>query len=131
MLDRSHRLTRSQDFAVAVRHGVRTGSTSLVVHLGSREPEVPGEPVRVGLVVGRPVGNAVIRNQVKRRLRHLLRDRLSSVPDGAVLVVRALPPAAGASSALLGDELDRALARSVRRLAERLTGGRTERGGHR
>jgi ribonuclease P protein component len=120
MLDRSHRLTRSQDFAVALRGGVRTGSTSLVVHLGSSEPAVPGQPVRVGLVVGRSVGNAVTRNQVKRRLRHLLRDRLSSVPDGSVLVVRALPPSAAASSAALGEELDRALARSVRRLTERL-----------
>ncbi len=125
MLDRSHRLTRSQDFTTALRGGVRTGSTTLVVHLGSAEPESPGEPspVRVGLVVGRAVGNAVIRNQVKRRLRHLVRDRLSSVPDGSVLVIRALPPAAGASSAVLGEELDRALARSVRRLAAR--------GGHR
>ena len=119
MLDRRHRLTRSQDFTRTFRGGVRTGSTTLVVHLAPGQEAAAGDPVRVGLVVGRAVGSAVTRNQVKRRLRHLLRDRLSSVPDGAVLVVRALPSAAAASSAVLGDDLDRALARSVRRLADR------------
>jgi ribonuclease P protein component len=34
-------------------------------------PGVPGPP-RVGLVVSRSVGTAVVRNRVKRRLRHAL-----------------------------------------------------------
>ena len=65
----------------------------------------------VGLVVSKAVGGAVLRNQVKRRLRHLARQRLTSLPGSAVLVVRALPPAATASSAELGADLDRALGR--------------------
>jgi ribonuclease P protein component len=69
----------------------------------------------VGFVVSRAVGGAVVRNQVKRRLRHLARERLTSLPGSAVLVVRALPPAASASSAELGADLDRALARVLRR----------------
>ena len=56
-----------------------------------------------------------MRNQVKRRLRHLVADRLAEVPDGARLVVRALPPAAGCSSALLGSDLDHALAAALRK----------------
>jgi ribonuclease P protein component len=35
-------------------------------------PGVPGVP-RVGLVVAKSTGNAVIRNRIKRRLRHALR----------------------------------------------------------
>ena len=68
----------------------------------------------VGLVVSKAVGGAVLRNQVKRRLRHLARERLTSLPGSAVLVVRALPPAATASSAELGADLDRALGRVLR-----------------
>ena len=66
---------------------------------------------RVGFVVSRAVGNAVTRNQVKRRLRHLMRERLDVLSPGTVLVVRALPPAAQAPYAALGVELDRALSR--------------------
>jgi ribonuclease P protein component len=70
---------------------------------------------RVGFVVGKAVGNAVVRNQVKRRLRHLARERLASLPGAAVLVVRALPAAATASYAELGRDLDRALGKLLAR----------------
>jgi ribonuclease P protein component len=64
---------------------------------------------RVGLVVSKAVGNAVIRNRVKRRLRHLLREQLGQLPAGAVLVIRALPRAGSASSAELRADLERCL----------------------
>lgn len=63
--------------------------------------------------MSRAVGNAVHRNQVKRRLRHLLRARLGALPEGSMLVVRALPRAAEASWGELGRELDRGLSRLV------------------
>ena len=70
----------------------------------------PGPP-RVGFVVSKAVGNSVARNRVKRRLRHQARERLSSLPGSAVLVVRALPAAAEASSSDLAADLDRGLGR--------------------
>jgi len=72
---------------------------------------VTGEPCRVGFVVSRAVGPAVTRNLVKRRLRHLMRDRVDRLGDDSLLVVRALPAAAAASYRDLGDELDRCLGR--------------------
>jgi ribonuclease P protein component len=66
---------------------------------------------RVGFVVSRAVGNSVVRHRVTRRLRHLFRDRLGTVLPGCSLVVRALPPAAGAASADLGNDIDSALRR--------------------
>jgi ribonuclease P protein component len=50
--------------------------------------------VRVGLVVGKTVGNAVTRNTIKRRLRHLAAAQLADTPAGTDVVVRALPRAA-------------------------------------
>jgi ribonuclease P protein component len=76
----------------------------------------PSSP-QVGFVVSRAVGNAVVRNRVRRRLRHLVRDRLGDVPGGAVLVVRALPGAAGASYDELRADLDRCLERVLRQAA--------------
>ncbi len=66
---------------------------------------------RVGFVVGRAVGNSVIRHRTVRRLRHLVRDRLDRLPAGSILVIRALPPAAAADSAALGRDVDAALTR--------------------
>jgi ribonuclease P protein component len=83
--------------------------------------EQPSVPARAGFVVSKAVGNAVVRNVVRRRLRHLVRERLPELPAGAALVVRALPAAAELSYARLGADLDAAItaARAPRRPARR------------
>lgn len=100
-------MRRSADFAAAVRGGRRSARPTLVLHVRSRPSDA--DPVRVGLVVNRKVGNAVVRNRVSRRLRAVCATRLSRWSAGDLVVVRALPAAAGASSAQLGHDLDRAL----------------------
>jgi ribonuclease P protein component len=114
VLAAAQRLRRSVDFAVAIRGGRRAGRGSVVVHLLLDEPDLHDSPhpipVRAGFVVSKALGNAVVRNRVRRRLRHLVRPRLAGLPAGAVLVVRALPAAASASFAQLGKDLDAALA---------------------
>lgn len=64
---------------------------------------------RAGFVVSKAVGPAVVRNKVRRRLRHLVRERLADLPPGSTLVVRALPAAAEATYQRLGADLDDAL----------------------
>ena len=108
MLPADRRLSGADGFRKAIRGGRRAGSTTLVVHLGDQGGSSAG---RVGLVVNRAVGGAVVRNRVKRRLRHLARPRAEALPDSAVLVIRALPPAAAASYAELRGDLDRCLTR--------------------
>jgi ribonuclease P protein component len=109
VLPAAHRLTGSDAFRTAVRSGRRAGSTTLVVHLATGGGPVP----RVGFVVSKAVGNAVTRNRVKRRLRHLVREQLDSLPAGAALVVRAAPSAGSAGYAELREDLARCLKRAV------------------
>lgn len=66
--------------------------------------------MRAGFIVSRSVGGAVARNLVRRRLRHLTRARLTDLPAGTHLVVRALPEASGRPYRELGADLDAALA---------------------
>lgn len=113
MLPDVNRMRRRTEFTSAVRRGGRVGRPSLVVHLAEGEP---GDEPRIGFVTSRAVGNAVVRNRVRRRLRHLMRERLHRLPQGALLVVRANRAAAEASSAVLGADLDRALERALRKL---------------
>ncbi len=133
MLPAGNRLRRSQDFTLAVRRGRRAGRPLLVVYLHpgpAAEPSASGHaarcdrsdsyphavenrelPPRAGFVVSKAIGGAVVRNRVKRRLRHLVRERLDQLPRGSLLVVRALPAAANASYQELAADLDAALRR--------------------
>jgi ribonuclease P protein component len=83
------RLRNPVDFRDTLRQGVRCGRASVVVHAR----RVDGSPSRAGFIVSRAVGNAVSRNRVKRRLRHLAAAALPAAPFGVDVVVRALPAA--------------------------------------
>jgi len=112
VLPRASRLNSSGEFRSTIRRGVRVGRSSLVLHAGS----TPGRAgVRVGFVVSKAVGNAVTRNRVKRRLRHLAAGELDATPGGVDVVVRALPASAAPGTDLAGD-LSSAWAKAVQRL---------------
>jgi ribonuclease P protein component len=128
VLAATSRLRRSAEFAAVMRGGDRAGRGAVVVHLSTAPPTdrqpAPARdrsPARAGFVVSRAVGPAVVRNKVRRRLRHLVRDRLNALPPGARLVVRALPAAATTPYAQLGADLDAAL--EAARSRRRRTGG--------
>jgi ribonuclease P protein component len=116
VLPAAARLRRSEDFRLVLRRGARAGRRRLVVHALTTDPPTAATPsnsgaARAGFVVSKAVGNSVVRNRVTRRLRHLVSARLGTLPAGSSLVIRALPPAATASSAELGADLDAALRR--------------------
>lgn len=122
VLPAAHRLRRSSDFHHVVRRGVRVGRASVVVHAARRPAEVAAESTdevsRVGFVVSKAVGNAVVRNRVKRRLRALVRHELDlagSTGPRIDWVIRALPPAA--TSDRLGADLGSAWRGCEKRLA--------------
>jgi ribonuclease P protein component len=91
-------MRRSEDFRQTVRSGVRIGRPTLLLHATPG----PGDVVRVGFVVGRTVGDAVTRNQVRRRLRHLVAAQLPGT-SAVDVVIRVLPRAATAPAELSAD----------------------------
>lgn len=99
-LPKSRRILAPADFALVYARRASAAAGSLVLYARLRE-DASGQP-RVGLSVSRRIGNAVVRNRWKRRLREAFRMVCSRLPAGSdyVIVVRSgLPPrgAAGAS----------------------------------
>lgn len=125
MLPDVHRMRTSGDFTATVRTGVRVSRTCLVVHA-----RTAGPPSRVGFVVSKAVGNAVVRNRVKRRLRHSLRDIVGTDPADRAsttnlqVVVRALPRSAQASYTELDREVTSAWKQADKKLVARSGGAR-------
>jgi ribonuclease P protein component len=102
-------MTRSTDFGLTVKSGVRAVQPDLVLHaVWSIDAEAP----KIGLVVAKSVGNAVQRHRVARRLRHVACGIVDELGVGDRLVIRALPGSRDALSARLDQELRAALRRA-------------------
>jgi ribonuclease P protein component len=104
MLPAAARMRRSAEFKLCVDKGRRAGKKLVSGYFLARGEDAG--PAQVGFIVSRAVGGAVVRNRVRRRLRHLARGYLDSLPGGSLLVLRAHPRAATASQADLAAELD-------------------------
>jgi ribonuclease P protein component len=97
-VQRRYRLSRSRDFDAVYRQGRSVSTRFLTLYWFERDEPV-GAP-RLGFAVPKAVGNAVVRNRIKRQLREIVRGRLEQVPasNDYVLVVRqGLPEAAEAN----------------------------------
>ncbi|MGH2852122.1 MAG: ribonuclease P protein component [Solirubrobacteraceae bacterium] len=88
---RTGRLSRSAEFDRVYRQGRSVANRYLVLYTFPRGGDV--EPARIGLSVGRKVGGAVERNQLKRLLREACARHADSLPAGHDVVVLARGPA--------------------------------------
>lgn len=69
------------------------------------------DDVRFGFIVSKAVGNAVVRNTVRRRLKAVCHEALTELAPGRDVVIRALTPSATADYATLRAEVMRCLRR--------------------
>ena len=80
----SDRIRRQVDFSRVYRDGVSAADSVLVVIACRNGLQYS----RLGVVVSRRVGNAVVRNRWKRRMREVFRRHRDRIPTGWDLVVR-------------------------------------------
>jgi ribonuclease P protein component len=109
---RDDRLRKRREFEECYASGVRVSGRHLQVF-------VLAEPsrgrLRLGISVPKRVGNAVVRNRVRRRLREIFRRSRGQIPGRrAAIVVNARPSAAAASFRELSEDFARAVSRAAR-----------------
>lgn len=104
-------MRRGSEFTLTTRQGTKASRGRVVayVHGGG------AGPVRVGLIVGKSVGNSVVRHRVARRLRAAVAAVIDTLPGGCLVVLRALP-GAGEDPTLMSDAVS-ALRGAVTRLS--------------
>ena len=97
MLPNSARIKSSSDFARVTKSGRRFTTESLIGYLYSpnslndSNPNLnTGSTAKLGLIVGKPIGNSVVRHRIARQIRHSVRERLKTFPKGSLLVIRAV-----------------------------------------
>lgn len=99
-----------------MKMGRKVSSDNLVIYL-KRDEASPQS--RFGFVVAKTVGNAVVRNSVKRKLRAIARQNLTELTQTGrsfSVVVRALPGAALADWNKLQQELSDAISVATKKV---------------
>jgi ribonuclease P protein component len=100
------RLRRSVEFQQVMRRGHRAAGRAFVVVCAPRAERAPaGRQVRLGITVSRKVGNAVVRNRVKRRVREWFRAERASLAASVDVVVIGRAPAAALAFTDFANEL--------------------------
>ena len=108
---KSSRVRKQADFDAVYRDSVHAADDVLVVQAVRNGQKT----TRLGLSIGRRVGNAVVRNRWKRAIREVFRKSVLEFPVGIDIVVR---PRKGAE--LNYAAIERSLPRLVARIAKKL-----------
>jgi ribonuclease P protein component len=109
---RARRIRKRPHYLVVQNTGRRLGSAHYLLFARRQQSATDGLP-RIGITVTKKVGNAVVRNRVKRWVRESCRKMMDRFPAGVDLVIVARPSAAGAGLLPTAQELA-SLARQLR-----------------
>ena len=84
---KSAHLLKHADFQRVYQNGKRHFSGNMTVFFLPRESQVAAKGPRVGFTVGRVLGNAVVRNRIRRRTREAVRMHWTPLAPLAVDIV--------------------------------------------
>ena len=83
MLSKEYRLTRRNQFTYVYKKGESSPAKNLIlIYVKSKS-----NSLKVGFSVSKKIGNSVVRNKVKRRLREAFRTRLQNIQVGYNYIV--------------------------------------------
>jgi ribonuclease P protein component len=117
---RAARLLKHSDFERVYKQGRRHFSPHMTVfYLSQAEAHSPEQSARVGFTVGRVLGGAVERNQIKRRLREAVRLRRALLKGAVDVVINPKKSVLTLDFSVLLEEVGRALDVIANKLVEK------------
>ncbi|MCP3763094.1 ribonuclease P protein component [Domibacillus sp. A3M-37] len=95
-MKKSFRIKKNDDFQTVFSKGKSFANRQFVVYMYKKEQNVP---FRIGLSVSKKLGNAVVRNRIKRYIRQSFTELKADIKPGYDFIVIARKPAADLSCA--------------------------------
>lgn len=87
-MKKSYRVKKEKDFQLVFHSGYSGANRQFVVYVYPKEQS----HFRVGISVGKKLGNAVVRNHIKRKIRHALMDVQSQIKPTVDFIIIARNP---------------------------------------
>ena len=88
---KAYRVKSEKDFQKVFQEGNSKANRQFVIY---KLPKKGQKHFRVGISVGKKIGNAVIRNQIKRRIRHALMEldkEFSMIDEIDFIIIARIP----------------------------------------
>ena len=90
-VEKKNRLTKREYFDKVYRHGKSTANHQFVLYYKAQPQQ---DFFRLGVSVSKKLGNAVVRNRIRRLLKEIVRLHAARIPGGYDLILIARKPAA-------------------------------------
>lgn len=102
-MKKSFRVKKNEDFQNIISTGFSTANRQFVLYVKKRDNN--SSTPRFGISVSKKLGNAVVRNRMKRQIRAAMRELVPSIKGGADYVIIARKPAVGIHTLQLQENL--------------------------
>ncbi len=102
------RLLKTSEFALVKKNGLKVGGKAFFLSF------VSGPIPRLGLVVSKKIGKAVVRNRIKRVLREYFRNHKHKFLSGDIVLV-AKPQAASLTNQELRQQIENLINRLIKK----------------
>lgn len=84
-MKKENRLTRQEDFRAVYKNGRLIFGRYLAAHF----LPIDNDEIKIGISVSKKVGNAVIRNRIKRRIRDIISKLITELPPKHHIIIGA------------------------------------------
>jgi len=82
-MDKTNRLRKNEDFKKVYKYGKSYYNRNLIMYIRKNDLEYS----RIGFTVTKKIGNSVVRNKIRRRIKEIVRKNLGNIMDGYDIIL--------------------------------------------